>query len=196
MSEEAIDAEVYRQKCAAKDAELARLRGVLLSAFGGKCAGCDLEYRPHNGRCGYTIREQAALCALAALPSPAEAGEKATEWRPMESAPKNGTEVLIAVRIRAGVAGKMLVGHFMPGGHCIEDHPAIEAGWYFWNGSMFDEASEPAAWMPLPAAPSDAKAGETRQDHEFEWGGKWPGICGRCGGEHKPAAKPETKEGA
>jgi hypothetical protein len=29
MSEEAIDAEVYRQKCAAKDAELARLRGVV-----------------------------------------------------------------------------------------------------------------------------------------------------------------------
>jgi hypothetical protein len=152
MSEEAIDAEVYRQKCAAKDAELARLKAKVT------------RIRDHVERGGAHPELTAAviLCGeiLGYYPSPAEAGEKPTEWRPMESAPKNGTEVLLAVRIRAGVAGKMLVGHFMPGGHCIEDHPAIEAGWYFWNGSMFDKASEPVAWMPLPAAPSDAKAGE------------------------------------
>jgi len=48
----------------------------------------------------------------------------------------------------------MLVGHYMPGGHCIEDHPAIDRGWYFWNGRMFDLASVPTHWMPLPPLPA------------------------------------------
>lgn len=75
-------------------------------------------------------------------------------WRSMDSAPRDGSEVLLAVKERAGVPGQMLVGHWMPGGHCIEDHPPIDKGWYFWTGSMFDQASEPVAWMSLPAPPS------------------------------------------
>ena len=74
-------------------------------------------------------------------------------WQAIETAPKDGREVLLAVERRAGVAGGMLVGHYMPGGYCIEDHPAIDEGWYFWNGSMFDRASKPRFWMPLPAPP-------------------------------------------
>lgn len=72
------------------------------------------------------------------------------ELQPMETAPMNGTEVLLKVKARAGDSGKFLVGHWMPGGHCIEDHPAIEQGWYFWNGRMFDKAAEPIAWAALP----------------------------------------------
>jgi hypothetical protein len=71
------------------------------------------------------------------------------EWQPIETAPKKG-EVLLKVKLRAGVPGKCLVGHWMPGGHCIEDHPPIDAGWYFWNGGMFDRAAEPTHWAPLP----------------------------------------------
>jgi hypothetical protein len=255
-----------KDEIAAKDAELARLRGVVEAARDiSECPitpdtatynqgkGID-SAPPHQAvvmvHCSWT-RWKALTASLRALPSPAEAvngskhhacdllplldsdraeagencaecltivaklakyesapaeaGEKPTEWRPMESAPKNGTEVLLAVRIRAVVAGKMLVGHFMPGGHCIEDHPAIEAGWYFWNGSMFDEASEPVAWMPLPAAPSDAKAGERpcrcghdRAEH-FETGNRLScrpdGDARNCPCDgFSPAAKPETKE--
>jgi hypothetical protein len=73
-------------------------------------------------------------------------------WRPIATAPKDGNEVLLLVKLRAGIPGKMLVGHWMLGGFCIEDHPAIDAGWYFWNGRMFDSASEPTHWMPLPTA--------------------------------------------
>lgn len=69
---------------------------------------------------------------------------------PMETAPKDGSEVVLQVRLRAGIPGKYLVGHYMPGGNCIEDHPAIEGGWYFWNGCMFDRAAEPLGWMPIP----------------------------------------------
>jgi hypothetical protein len=74
-----------------------------------------------------------------------------TALQPMDTAPLDGTEVVLRVKSRAGIRGKYLVGHYMPGGHCIEDHPPISAGWYFWNGSMFDEASEPEGWLALPA---------------------------------------------
>ena len=72
---------------------------------------------------------------------------------PIDTAPRDGTEILLQVESRAGVPGCLLVGHWMPGGYCIEDHPPIEAGWYFWNGSRFDRAAKPAAWLPLPALP-------------------------------------------
>lgn len=70
--------------------------------------------------------------------------------RPMTTAPRDGTEVLVQVKLRAGVPGKWLVGHYMEGGHCIEDHPPVAEGWYFWNGRMFDRAAEPIGWLPLP----------------------------------------------
>ncbi len=72
------------------------------------------------------------------------------EWQSIETAPMDGTEVILQVKRRAGASGCCLVGHFMVGGHCIEDHPPIERGWYFWNGCMFDKVSEPTAWMPIP----------------------------------------------
>ena len=85
------------------------------------------------------------------------------KWQPMQTAPKDGSEVLLAVEQRAGMPGRYLVGHWMPGGHCIEDHPPIDRGWYFWNGSMFDEASKPTHWMPLPDVPilADSQVGAT-----------------------------------
>jgi hypothetical protein len=77
------------------------------------------------------------------------------KWQPMKTAPRDGTEVLLVVERRAGIPHRMLVGHWMPGGHCIEDHPEIDEGWYFWNGCMFDKASKPKYWMPLPELPDD-----------------------------------------
>jgi hypothetical protein len=89
-------------------------------------------------------------------------------WRPIQSAPKDGTEVLLAVKLRAGVPGKLLVGHYMPGGHCIEDHPAIDAGWYFWNGCMFDKAAKPTHWMPLPEPPNGVLNEQQPHKHPTE----------------------------
>lgn len=79
-------------------------------------------------------------------------------WEVMATAPKDGTEVLILVANRAGVPHKTLVGHYMAGGHCIEDHPPIAEGWYFWNGRMFDKAAKPLLWAPLPLIGEKAKA--------------------------------------
>jgi hypothetical protein len=75
-------------------------------------------------------------------------------WQPIATAPKSG-EVLLRVKIRAGIPGGFLVGHYMAGGYCIEGHPAIDSGWYFWNGCMFDRAAEPTHWMPLPPFPEE-----------------------------------------
>ena len=67
-------------------------------------------------------------------------------WQPMDTAPRNGTEVLLAVK-----GGQVVVAHWMPGGHCIEDHPPIAQGWYYFNGSYFRDSAQPLFWMPLPA---------------------------------------------
>lgn len=77
-----------------------------------------------------------------------------TEWRDIATAPKDGTEVLLVVEHRSGTPNCCLVGHYMPGGYCIEDHPEIDEGWYFWNGRMFDKASKPTHWQPLPPPPT------------------------------------------
>lgn len=74
----------------------------------------------------------------------------ASKFMSMDSAPKDGREVILKVAHRAGIPGRFLVGHYMGGGNCIEDHPPIAAGWYFWNGCMFDKAAEPIGWCPLP----------------------------------------------
>lgn len=76
------------------------------------------------------------------------------DWKPIATAPLDGREVILAVERRAGLPHGVLVGHYMEGGHCIEDHPPIAAGWYFWNGRMFDSASKPTHWMELPHHPN------------------------------------------
>lgn len=74
----------------------------------------------------------------------------AVNWQTMDTAPKTGVEINIIVKRRAGMPHRIVVGHYMPGGHCIEDHPHIDEGWYFWNGRMFDRAAEPLLWCHLP----------------------------------------------
>lgn len=74
-------------------------------------------------------------------------------WQPISTAPKDGTELLLFVKNRAGLPG-CLVAHYQPGGHCIQDHPEIAEGWYFFSGRQFDLATQPTHWMPLPSDPS------------------------------------------
>lgn len=82
----------------------------------------------------------------------AESEPPTTVWRDIATAPKDGTEVVLRAKILPGMPGKCLVGHYMAGGHCVEDHPPIDAGWYFYNGCAFGIATVAAldAWAPLP----------------------------------------------
>lgn len=72
------------------------------------------------------------------------------ELQPMTTAPKDGRELILKVERRAGIRHKYLIGHYQPGGHCIDDHPPIDEGWYFWNGLLFDKAANPIGWLELP----------------------------------------------
>lgn len=132
-------------------------------APGGKHEGCryfvlDLDHDPHAhaamaayaAECGAT---QPLLAEDIRKLGIARAAPGALGWQPMATAPLNGDEVLLIVERRAGMPWCQLVGHYMPGGHCIEDHPPIGRGWYFWNGAMFDLAAKPLFWMPLPERP-------------------------------------------
>jgi len=92
---------------------------------------------------------QRAIYAIEILLGEVERIE-ASAWRPMKTAPRDGSEILLFAR------GKFYVAHYMPGGHCIEDHPPIDEGWYFNAGSMFDKAMTPMAWLPLPQPPKGA----------------------------------------
>ena len=106
---------------------------------------------------------RAAILAYLATPGQVRMREDVERWnlKPMNTAQKDGRELLLQVTPRHGRwRGRFLVGHYMPGGHCIDDHPPIDAGWYFWNGRMFDRASEPVGWTELPTAIDAARAAE------------------------------------
>lgn len=103
----------------------------------------------------FSTAEQLAKHAAAALSEAlaqleAERARNAATWLPMGTAPKDGTEVLLDLPLDKSRARRAVIGHYMKGGHCIEDHPAIDRGWYFWTGRMFDKAPDPAGWMRLP----------------------------------------------
>ena len=95
------------------------------------------------------LRNRAAA-ALASAPS-APAGE----WRPIESAPKDGTRVLLW-RVFDGTA----IGRW---GNLVPDDPQewFDDGWID-NGQPICGEDDPAThWMPLPAPPSpDSGEGE------------------------------------
>ena len=73
------------------------------------------------------------------------------QWQPIETAPKDGEQIILR-----NASWNRVLAHWMPGGHCIEDHPPIDAGWYFWTGKQYDVFKNPEVWrhatQPTPAA--------------------------------------------
>jgi hypothetical protein len=85
---------------------------------------------------------------LAPLEACADAYDRSA-WQDIATAPKDGTEILVRCQNRAGLPGTV-VAHFAS---WIEDHPPIDAAFYFWNGGQFTPATKPTHWTPLPAPP-------------------------------------------
>lgn len=81
-----------------------------------------------------------------------------TTWQSIETAPKDGTEVLVRCSNRAGLAGTV-VAHYMA--VAPEDHPPIDCGWYYWNGGMFNTVAKPTHWRPLPPFPDSTIKGKS-----------------------------------
>lgn len=78
-----------------------------------------------------------------------------TDWQPIETAPKDGTEILVRL-VRAGCPRHLVVHHC----DFVEDHPPIDSAWYFWTGYQFAPVqSQPTHWMPLPDPPKRSTDG-------------------------------------
>ena len=85
---------------------------------------------------------------LAFLPASAQATAKVQQWRPIETAPKDGTEIILSreARVTSGL-------WFDMGG----DDEGAEgwSGWVSQDGG-FSEEHPPTNWMPLPEPPTEA----------------------------------------
>lgn len=77
-----------------------------------------------------------------------------SEWQPIETAPKDGTEVLVGVDIATvwivRNASFVREDDWVPRGGCGD-------GWWAYNNSvtqeMLEGIYEPTHWMPLPEPP-------------------------------------------
>jgi hypothetical protein len=81
------------------------------------------------------------------------------EWQPIETAPKDGTEVLLFYpRYRQGI----FIGHFDVSVHMSHGKETYrsEKWWNGGYGGMFGKEPEPTHWMPLPSPPRDTRSDE------------------------------------
>lgn len=82
-----------------------------------------------------------------------------SEWHPIDSAPKDGTWILLA-------GGKTSEDYYLPD-HADESRRCSVGAWYeepgwdgcwkigFWDGAWRTEYEKPTHWMPLPEAPNE-----------------------------------------
>lgn len=101
--------------------------------------------------CGLSLGEyKTPSDAAAAWNRRAPVAEQQTaQWQPISTAPKDGGEVILR-----NANWNRVLAHWMPGGHCIEDHPPIDAGWYYWSGNSYNIFDKPLHWMPIHAGPT------------------------------------------
>ena len=83
------------------------------------------------------------------------------DWQPIETAPKDGTAVLIYRKIEAKHADAGFVQGPRPGQVlCIWEalwcEPDFAAGYWADPGDMDEVMTDPTHWMPLPPPPTGA----------------------------------------
>ena len=78
-------------------------------------------------------------------------------WQPIETAPKDGTWVLLFGGktseddyMRTGVLIERPVTAFWNNSECYDEYWAFA----FWDGDWREEYSDPTHWMPLPEPPN------------------------------------------
>ena len=114
---------------------------------------CGVEHDPANGKlhgycvvCGVPWPCETAKNFL--FPASAQAAAKVQQWQPIETAPKDGTEIILSreARVTSGL-------WFDMGG----DDEGAEgwSGWVSQDGG-FSEEHPPTNWMPLPEPPTEA----------------------------------------
>ena len=93
-----------------------------------------------------------------------EALRNASQWQPIETAPKDGRKIIVRYLNRNGL-NRTVFASWLTDEEAAEsdaDGVGLEGGWYerIDNWSDFTQVAihegEPTHWMPLPAAPADA----------------------------------------
>lgn len=80
-----------------------------------------------------------------------------TEWQPIETAPKDGTEILIfTTRGIAHVGWSKYCGAYLESGESSGGWDVCWNNSDGWNDPEFPDATH---WMPLPAPPAELKEG-------------------------------------
>ena len=101
---------------------------------------------------------------VASLPTSAQATAKVQQWQPIETAPKDGTNILLVNR-----AGNVATGLWQGNGEY--------EGWWLRGGNrpntFFNHHYGPSYWMPLPEPPTEAireekGGGDEHSTHEHK----------------------------
>lgn len=110
-------------------------------------------------------------------------------WQPIETAPKDGTEILLADDSRV-TFGKWLAPSEKPriiyrDGFAPEpEWDEFEPHWTSWDGG-FTQEHPPTHWMPLPPPPRCEYCDDTGDVNSLD--GEWRGTCS-CPAGKNPAA--------
>lgn len=80
-----------------------------------------------------------------------EALEAAQQWQPIETAPKDGTRILLCKQAGYGIAWAGL-GYWFNREPCPHDPPCKPGAHLGWTDGL-DTYSTPTHWMPLPDIP-------------------------------------------
>ena len=111
------------------------------------------------------------ILALLALARAGLEADKAEEWLPIETAPKDGTEIILGSEPQMfngqPVPARVTIGHWTTeeecqvdmgdcGGEChCREYEYVDPSWISWDGGFTVE--NPAThWRPLPAPPPSA----------------------------------------
>jgi hypothetical protein len=71
------------------------------------------------------------------------------DWRPIETAPKDGTRILL------GCSGMVIIGSWSEEKYARRSRPYWTNDAEHWRGVLSTRGNQPKYWMPLPMLPEE-----------------------------------------
>jgi len=134
------------------------------------CRKAELELRdaleqpqpPKTNQCGETC-ERAKLCAICARGLEQPQGEP---WRPIETAPKDGTAILLWGLSAGEISGPCKIASVDVGVYCGPGGDYDGFDWYSSLGDAYAVWLKPTHWQPLPPPPGAAATADRTNEIE------------------------------